>query len=91
MAKGKPRYNPDKPANKRGGYCSHCEGLDGTGDGLSCNYDGKWGAAICKGNPHNCIKVSLHKLAGLREVQRDNGVIPAGVSVNRDGNLYNPM
>lgn len=90
MAKGKPRHSPNKPANKRGGSCGHCEGLDGTGE-LSCNYEGKRGAAICKGNPHNCMKVSLRKLAALKEVQRDNGYIPPGVSVNRDGNLYNPM
>ena len=87
MSKGKPRHYPDKPANKRGGWCSHCEELSG---GLTCNYEGRRGAAICKGNPHNCIKVSLRKFARLKEVQRDNGVIPRGVSLNKDGDLYNP-
>lgn len=88
MAKGKPRHNPDKPANQRGGFCSHYEELS---SGPRCMYDGSWGAAICKGNPHNCMKVSLRKLAGLKEVQRDNGYLPRGVSLNKDGNLKNPM
>ena len=88
MGKGKPRHNPDKRANQRGGWCSHCERFN---DGLSCNYDGRRGAAICKGNPHNCMKVSLRKIAGLSNAQRNNGVIPGGVSVNKEGNLYNPM
>lgn len=88
MGKGKPRHNPNKRANQRGGWCSHCERH---GDELWCNYEGKSGAAICKGNPHNCIKVSLRKIAGLSNTQRNNGVIPSGVSVNEDGNLYNPM
>lgn len=54
-------------------------------------YEGERGADICKGNPHNCIKVSLCKLASLSEVQRDNGVLPKGVNINKNGNLYNPM
>lgn len=88
MAKGKPRHNPDKPANRRGGGCSHCEELNGK---LVCNYEGVKGAEICKGNPHNCIKVSLHKVAGLSDRQRADQVLPSGVSVNSAGNLYNPM
>lgn len=88
MSKGKPRHNPNKRANQRGGWCSHCEEVNGL---LRCMYDGTWATAICKGNPHNCMKVSLRKLAGLKEVQRDNGVLPKGVSINVKGNLYNPM
>lgn len=88
MGKGKPRHDPSKRANQRGGSCSHCEIHN---DELWCIYEGKRGAAICKGNPHNCIKVSLRKIAGLSDIQRDNGVLPKGVAVNEDGNLYNPM
>ena len=88
MSKGKPRHNPDKPANLRGGWCSHCDEVDGE---LIRNYEGKRGCAICGGNPHNCIKVSLHKIASLSESQRNNQVSPRGVSINTKGNLYNPM
>ena len=87
MGKGKPRKYPDKKANKRGGFCSHCEEINGE---LHCNYEGKRGAEICKGNPHNCIKVSGRKTASLSEIQRDNGVKAKGVSINEKGNFYNP-
>ena len=43
MGKGKPRHNPNKRANQRGGWCSHCERH---GDELWCNYEGKSGAEI---------------------------------------------
>ncbi len=88
MGKGRPRHDPNKRANQRGDWCSHYEELS---SGPRCMYDGTWGAAICKGNPHNCMKVGLRKAAALKEVQRDNGVLPKGVSVNSKGNLYNPM
>ena len=88
MGKGKPRHNPNKRANQRGGWCSHCEDYNGE---LWCNYEGKRGTAICKGNPHNCMKVSLRKIVALSNNQRNNGVIPRGVSVNKEGNLYNPL
>lgn len=88
MGKGKPRHNPNKRANQRGGWCCWGEEINGL---LVCTYEGTRGAAICKGNPHNCMKVSLRKFASLSNAQRDNGVIPRGVSINEDGNLYNPM
>ena len=88
MGKGKPRHNPNKRANQRGGWCSRCEDYNGE---LWCNYEGKRGAAICKGNPHNCTKVSLRKIAALSNNQRNNGLIPRGVSVNKEDNLYNPL
>lgn len=88
MAKGKPRHNPNKPANQRGGQCSHCEEVNGE---LTCNYEGTRGVVICKGNPHNCIKVSLRKIAEMSDRQKDSQVLPSGVSINDAGNLYNPM
>lgn len=88
MGKGKPRHDPNKRANQRGGWCSHYDDIGGK---LTCNYEGQRGCAICGGNPHNCIKVSLHKIAQLSENQRDNKVSPKGVSINTRGNLYNPM
>lgn len=88
MGKGKPRHNPNKRANKRGGWCSHCEECSGV---LRCMYEGTRAIAICKGNPHNCIKVDLRKFARLSNAQRNNGYIPIGVSLNEEGTLYNPM
>lgn len=90
MGKGKPRHDPNKRANQRGGFCSHCE-VNSTTGLMYCMYDGTWATNICKGNPHNCMKVSLRKAAGLKEVQRDNGVTPKGASINSKGNLTNPM
>ena len=62
MRKGKPRHNPDKPANKYGRHCPRyetycdgsigCEGSDLCGDQLKC-----------KGNRHNCVKVKYHTFA----------------------------
>ena len=92
MGKGKPRHDPNKRANQRGSFCSHCETSGGiNGDVMYCIYDGTRAINICKGNPHNCMKVSLRKAAALKEVQRDNGVVPKGVSINSKGNLTNPM
>jgi hypothetical protein len=55
MGKGKLRHNPDKPQNKKGGFCQYfeetgCEG--GYGD-----------TKKCIGNPHNCVKTKYHRLA----------------------------
>jgi hypothetical protein len=60
LSKGKPRHNPNKPQNKYGDWCSYCDEVNGK---LYCE-QGK-DANICKGNPHNCIKV-LYKIAASR-------------------------
>ena len=65
MGKGKPRHNPDKPANKYGKRCPYWEEyINGTagceGSALSENQ------LKCNGNRHNCVKVSYHTLAILK-------------------------
>lgn len=88
MGKGRPRHNHNKRANQRGSWCSHCEDINGL---LTCTYNGTRGTTICKGNPHNCMKVALRELASLNDTQKDHGVIPRGMLINDKGNLYNPM
>lgn len=65
MGKGKPRHNPDKPANKYGKRCPYWEEyINGT---AGCE-----GSALsekqlkCNGNRHNCVKVDYHKQAILK-------------------------
>jgi hypothetical protein len=60
MSKCKPRHNPDKRQNRMGRWCSYCDEVNGQ---LFCE-QGK-DANICKGNPHNCVKV-LYKIAASR-------------------------
>ena len=67
MGKGKPRHNPDKPANKYGKRCPYweeyingtagCEGSELSEKQLKCN-----------GNRHNCVKVKYHTAAILKEL-----------------------
>ena len=58
MGKGKPRHNPEKEQNNRGGKCQHYEG---TWCHAPFNTDAD--VSKCKGNPHNCIKVKYKRLA----------------------------
>ena len=71
MGKGKPRHNPDKPANKYGRWCPYFETY----------YNGKVGCEAyldihdkiedmeCKGNRHNCVKVDYHRHAILKNTK----------------------
>jgi hypothetical protein len=67
MSKGKPRHNPDKPANKRSKHCPEYETM---GDNCWCvahpEIDGK--KLKCGGNRHNCVKVDYQKQAILKEL-----------------------
>ena len=71
MAKGKPRHNPNKPQNKYGDWCNACEEVNGE---LYCEVPsyGKKAAEICKGNPHNCCKVTYHKEAAKSDIRKIN-------------------
>ena len=75
MGKGKPRHNPDKPANKRGGFCKAYEEFsDGS---CNCSYPSPHSckeASVCKGNPHNCIKTKYRRAASRSDIQKINGV-----------------
>ena len=65
--KGKPRHNPDKPANKRGKHCPEYETM---GDKCWCvahpEIDGE--ELKCGGDRHNCVKVDYQKQAILEEL-----------------------
>jgi hypothetical protein len=61
VGKGKPRRDPNKKQNLYGSKCSYSEEHNGVG---VCEAGiGDWN--ICKGNPHNCVKV-LYKIAASR-------------------------
>lgn len=66
MSKGKPRHNPDKKQNKYGSTCSCCEEINGK---LHCVAGAPDHVVedVCKGNPHNCCKVTYRKWAGKSE------------------------
>ena len=63
MSKGKPRHNPDKKQNNYGKFCSCCEEINGK---LYCEVGAPQHVVetVCKGNPHNCCKVTYRKWAG---------------------------
>lgn len=62
MAKGKPRHNPNKKANRMNPYCPCFESIGGK---EYCSaYDPK--KLKCDGNVHNCVKVKYHKLAAIK-------------------------
>ena len=68
MGKG-PRHDPDKRQNKMGDFCPYYEIIDGF---PSCEKARR--TAKCKGNPHNCIKVTYQILASRSDIQKNNGV-----------------
>ncbi len=70
MGKGKPRYNPDKLQNKRGGFCQWYEEYSSGHVACERNYGD---VNIGKGTPHNCIKTYYHRLASRSNVQINNG------------------
>ena len=62
MSKGKPRHNPDKPANKYGDRCPYYE--EYTTGKVGCECKSFHGDSLeCKGNRHNCVKVKYHQCA----------------------------
>jgi hypothetical protein len=65
MGKGKPRHNPDKPANKKGSHCPMYEIIDGLSRPI-CE-SGPDCILKCGGNPHNCIKVKYQTDAITRK------------------------
>lgn len=69
MGKGKPRHNPEKKQNKYGFWCQACDKI---GNVLTCEMYGTRAAQICKGNPHNCVKVKYHKEATKSDIRKIN-------------------
>lgn len=67
MGKNKARYNPNKPQNKLGNWCSYCDEANGK---LYCERG--WDTDKCKGNPHNCIKVLCNKIASKSDKQKNS-------------------
>ena len=61
MAKEKPRHDPRKTANLMGKICQFSDEINGK---LVCNHGEN--INICKGNPHNCVKVTYQKEASKR-------------------------
>ena len=63
MSKGKPRWYPEKRANTIGPYCSNCDEIGGV---LHCESGVPQHIveSVCKGNSHNCCKVTYRKWAG---------------------------
>lgn len=63
MSKNKPRKYPDKPQNKKGYWCDYCEIINGK---MNCEAGAPAHIVeeVCKGNPHNCCKVTYRKWAG---------------------------
>lgn len=76
MGKGKPRHNPKKPANRLGSLCPWYEEIkdkDGKIIMQNCEaYMSNKAIEICKGNPHNCIKVKYRYLAARSDKQKNN-------------------
>jgi hypothetical protein len=68
MSKGKPRHNPDKPQNNYGGICPYYE--EYPNGSASCENSFIANVNICKGNPHNCVKIKYHKLACRSDKQK---------------------
>ena len=75
MSKWKPRQDPNKPQNKKGGFCQYFEEYP---SGHAACEGGYGDVKICEGNPHNCIKTYYHRLASRSNVQINNGNIRGG-------------
>jgi hypothetical protein len=68
MGKGKPRHDPDKPANQYGGRCWYFEEyIDGT-CGCEVHPEIAGDKLKCGGNRHNCVKVEYQKQAIKKEL-----------------------
>ena len=68
MSKNRPRHNPTKKQNNYGSWCDCCEEIDGK---LNCSAGAPQHIVetVCKGNRHNCCKVTYRKWAGKSEKQ----------------------
>jgi len=71
MGKGKPRHHPNKRQNTWGGdwTCPYCHDTNYNGDDVMIcehGYD-KQGLPKCKGNRHNCCKVTYKKEAIIKQ------------------------
>lgn len=72
MAKGKPRWHPNKPQNNKKIPCQRYEEYS---NGIRhCEQGNSADAKICKGNPHNCVKTKYHRAANRSNEQIINGV-----------------
>jgi len=72
MSKGKPRHNPNKPENLKGDWCGACDVIsDDEGNVLDMNCEYGENTHIFLGNPHNCLKTELTKLASLSDKQKN--------------------
>ena len=67
MAKGKPRWYPDKPQNNQPLSCPRYE--EHNNGTCYCEQGTSDDAKVCKGNPHNCVKTKYHKLASRSNKQ----------------------
>lgn len=63
MSKGKPRHNPDKPANRRNPHCPYYEIIDNKGYCSGIFTGNVPTNPKCGGNVHNCVKVQYQQLA----------------------------
>jgi len=66
MTKDKQRHNPDKPQNNYGSWCSYYEEYSNGSVGCERGLD----VSVCKGNPHNCIKIKYKELASRSDRQK---------------------
>lgn len=58
MGKGKPRHNPQKRQNLMGMVCQFSDDIK---EKTICAHGEN--TKVCKGNPHNCIKILYRKEA----------------------------
>lgn len=67
MAKGKPRWYPDKTQNN---YPTYCPRFEDHGNGIYyCEQGNVRDAYVCKGNLHNCVKTKYHRAASRSNKQ----------------------
>lgn len=69
MAKNKPRKYPDKPQNNYRIPCPRYEDYNGI---FYCEQGSSEDAAVCKGNPYNCIKTFYKRAASRSNLQINN-------------------
>ena len=63
MSKGKPRHDPDKPANQYGSRCPCFEEYIDDTCGCEVHPEIAGDKLKCGGNRHNCVKVDYQKQA----------------------------
>lgn len=75
MGKGKPRHNPNKPANLMGKHCPRYEEIP-TDKGVIyyCHGGAYNDAKKCNGNPHNCVKTLYARAASRSDKQINDDV-----------------